>query len=816
MIAQIAVSAAVYAIDKPYSYAVPPGMELMPGERVMVPFGRGNRSTEGVVLSLEEGDEAELKCVDRVLDQEPVLDDAMLRLAAFVRERYFCTFYQAVRAILPVGLWFQIQDTFTLAAGRPWAEQSIRKPEAAAVLRFLEDLGGAGTYSALRRAFPDDGQLQGALRYLLNKKWVSAQTDFLRRAGDKTERLAVLSNCAEEAMDYARRKEKSAPVQAAVLELLCSVGSCTVKELCYYTGATAATVRRLEKLGYVHLEDRPVLRCRQIVPAKLDGPLVLNAAQAAAYETLAEKLQSDAPGVALLYGVTGSGKTAVYLQLIARCLELGKTALLLVPEIALTPQLLSLLAAHFGREVAVLHSSLPPGERYDQWKRIRAGEARVAVGTRSAVFAPCRNLGMIILDEEQEHSYQSGNTPRYGAREVAIFRGAREKALVLLGSATPSVETMYRAKTGIYTLCSLPDRFNGRALPQVGVVDMKEEIRAGNDSVLSRPLVEAMEQTMARGEQTILFLNRRGASRMLQCVQCGQVPECPRCSVPLTYHSANRRLMCHYCGFSQPVPPRCPQCGGSLKPVGVGTQRVQAELEARFPGIQVARMDADTVNAVNTHEKILERFQKENLPVLLGTQMVAKGLNLDGVTLVGVLDADLSLYVDSYRASETTFNMLTQVVGRAGRGKRPGRALIQTMTPEHRVIALAARQDYDGFYNLEVGLREAKGCPPFLDLYTVTFSGSDEAQVLRGAVVFRDSLLAGLQTGTYGALSCQVLGPAPAAVVKINYHYRYRLVLRTPKSRQLHRLLAYLLGQFGRDRGNRGISVSIDVNGYDE
>ena len=321
---------------------------------------------------------------------------------------------------------------------------------------------------------------------------------------------------------------------------------------------------------------------------------------------------------------------------------------------------------------------------------------------------------------------------------------------------------------------------------------------------------------MARGEQTILFLNRRGASRMLQCVQCGQVPECPRCSVPLTYHSANRRLMCHYCGFSQPVPPRCPQCGGPLKPVGVGTQRVQAELEARFPGIQVARMDADTVNAVNTHEKILERFQKENLPVLLGTQMVAKGLNLDGVTLVGVLDADLSLYVDSYRASETTFNMLTQVVGRAGRGKRPGRALIQTMTPEHRVIALAARQDYDGFYNLEVGLREAKGCPPFLDLYTVTFSGSDEAQVLRGAVVFRDSLLAGLQTGPYGALSCQVLGPAPAAVVKINYHYRYRLVLRTPKSRQLHRLLAYLLGQFGRDRGNRGISVSIDVNGYDE
>lgn len=815
MIAKIAVSAAVYAIDKPYSYLMPPGMELAPGMRVMVPFGPGNRNTEGVVLSVEPGSGDGLKTVDRALDPEPVLDGPMLRLAAFVRDRYFCTFYEAIRAMLPVGLWFQVQDTFTLAPDRPWQDKTIRRKDAATVLRLLEDLGGTAEYAVLHKSISDEQTLRAALRYLLNKKWITAQTDFLRRAGDKTERIAVLSACAEEAMEFARRKKQRAPVQASVLELLCALGTCTVKELCYYTGATAATVRRLEKLGYVTFQDRPVLRCREIRPAALPGPLVLNAEQQAAFETLRRKLLEERSGVALLHGVTGSGKTAVYLKLIAQCLELDRSALLLVPEIALTPQLLSLLAAHFGGEVAVLHSSLPPGERYDQWKQVRSGQARVVVGTRSAVFAPCRNLGMIILDEEQEHSYKSENNPRYCAREVAIVRGTQTGALVLLGSATPSVETMYRAKTGLYTLSTLSARYNGMALPQVELVDMKEEIRDGNDSVLSRPLVEAIRDTMARGEQTVLFLNRRGNSRMLQCVDCGEAPQCPRCSVHLTYHSANRRLMCHYCGFSQPVPTRCPQCGGPLKQVGAGTQKVQAELEEFFPGLEVARMDADTVNAVNTHEKILERFQKENLPVLLGTQMVAKGLNLERVTLVGVLDADLSLYVDSYRAAETTFNLLAQVVGRAGRGQTSGRALIQTMTPEHRVITLAARQDYDGFFEMESELRRVKGCPPFRELYTVTFSGPDEARVIHGAAVFRDSLLACLAASEYRALECQVLGPAPAVVAKINYNFRYRLTVRSRRSRELHRLLAYLLRRFAQDKGNRGVSAFADVNGYE-
>lgn len=814
MLAKVAVSAAVYAIDKPYSYRIPDGMPVAPGMRVMVPFGRGNRRTEGIVLSLEDGEETELKGIDQLLDETPVLDGAMLRLAAFVRERYYCTFYQAIRAALPAGLWFQVRDTFELAPDCLWREKKIRQKDAKAVLQRIEDLGGRAQYADLREGLEEDA-LHDALRYLLNKKWITSQSDFLRRVEDKTEQIAVLSASAEEAMEFAVRRRKSAPMQAAVLELLCAVGSCAVKELRYFTGATAATVRRLEHLGYLQLAQRPALRCREIRPAALTGPLELNGDQQAAFATLSRQMNRTPPGVALLHGVTGSGKTSVYLKLITQCLEAGNTALFLVPEIALTPQLLSLFAAHFGQQVAVLHSSLSAGERYDQWKRVRAGEAKVVVGTRSAVFAPCRNLRLIILDEEQEHSYLSENTPRYHAGEVAIYRGAKERALVLLGSATPSVETMYRAKTGVYAYCMLPKRYNGQALPQVEIVDLKQELRNGNASAISAPLARAMEENLTRGEQTVLFLNRRGASRMLQCVACGGVPECPRCSVHLTYHSANRRLMCHYCGHSEPVPSRCPQCGGPLKQVGVGTQRVQQELAEQFPGIEVARMDADTVSAVNSHEKILERFQRENIPVLLGTQMVTKGLNFQRVTLVGVLDADLSLYLGSYRAAETTFNLITQVVGRAGRGDRAGRAIIQTMTPEHRVLTLAAAQDYAGFYELEIGLRQAKGCPPFRNLFTATFSGPEEIRVLRSAMVFRDSLLKCLAPPEYRQEDCQVLGPAPAPVFKVNYNYRYLLTLRCQGGRPLRRLLAYLLRQFAQDRANRGVTAFVDGNGWE-
>lgn len=815
MIAKIAVAAATFAIDKPYSYQIPEKLELLPGQRVQVPFGQGNRRTEGIVLSVEQGDPAGLKCVERALDEAPFLSETMLKLAAFIRSRYFCTMYDAVRVMLPAGLNFRNQDTYHLTDDRSWQEKKPKQPNALLVLEHLEQLGGSTGEAALRAVIPEEEMLQDTLRYLARKRWIAVDTGFQRRAGEKMEKIATLATSSEEAMAYASQCLR-APMQRAVLEVLCGVGSVSVKELCYFTGAAAATVKRLEKLGYLELSDRQVLRCSQIKPAVLDGPLVLNEEQNAAYEGLCEQMQSQVPGAALLYGLTGSGKTSVYLKLIKACLDMGKSAVLLVPEIALTPQLLSLLAAHFGEQVAVLHSSLSMGERYDQWQRVRKGEARVVVGTRSAVFAPCPDLGLMILDEEQEHSYKSENSPRYAAKDIALWRGVKENALVLFGSATPSVETMYHAKNGDYRLYKLTKRYNGKPLPDVRIVDMREELKQGNDLEFSGELLEAIGKTRDAGKQTILFLNRRGNSRALVCVDCREAPECPRCSARLTYHSANQRMMCHYCGFSQSVPERCPACCGPLKQVGTGTQKLQQQLCELIPDMPVDRMDADTVNAINTHEKILDHFKANKVPVLIGTQMVAKGLNLPDVTLVGVLDADMGLYMGGYRAAETTFNMLTQVVGRAGRGDAPGQAIIQTMVPEHKILSLAANQDYDGFYELEIGLRKMQEYPPFGDVAALTFTGQEEAHVLRGAAKFRDSLNECLKLPHYSTEHCTILGPAPCIVPKINYNFRYRLTLRCAMTRALRELIAHLLRQFALDGSNRGVSVFADVNGFEE
>ncbi len=817
MIGKIAVSAATFAIDKPYSYLIPMDCALAPGQRVIVPFGRANKASEGVVLSVEENpqDISKLKYIQQVLDEGPILTDTQLRLAAFLRERCFCTFFDAIRAMLPSGLWFQSRGVYSLTEDVSWKEKTIRKAGAREVLLEMERLGGTAGEEALKQLGLTEDALEEAVKYLASKKWITAQREFLRRSKDKTERIALLRCSPEEAREYSARKGNTAPQQRAVLDLLCSLGAVSVKELCYFTGASAATVNRLEKLGYLTLEEKPVLRCREIVPAKLEGPLTLNGEQNRCFQGLARQLEAPTPGVALLHGVTGSGKTSVYIALIRRCLELGRTAILMVPEIALTPQLLGLMAAHFGDTVAILHSSLSTGERFDQWKRVKAGEARLVIGTRSAVFAPCEAPGLIILDEEQEHSYKSENNPRYHAREAAIWRGAKEGALVLLGSATPTVESMYKARSGLYQLYSLRTRYNGRQLPGAELVDMRQELEMGNDTSFSVPLRQAILDTHRAGKQTILLLNRRGNSRALVCVDCRQTPECPRCSVRLTYHSANHRLMCHYCGHSQPAPSRCPKCGGPLKPLGTGTQKIQQELAQLFPDLESIRMDTDTVSAVNTHEKILERFQQEKIPILIGTQMVAKGLNLKDVTLVGVLDADLSLYTGGYRAGETTFNLITQVVGRAGRGETPGRALVQTLNPGHQVILLAARQDYEGFYQLELPLRQVQELPPFGDIALVTFVGQEESALLRGAMKFRDSLAQCLSMAEYQTQRCTVLGPAPCPVPKINYNYRYQLTLRCHLTRELRHLLSHLVIQFSKDKENKAITAFVDVNGYD-
>ena len=485
---------------------------------------------------------------------------------------------------------------------------------------------------------------------------------------------------------------------------------------------------------------------------------------------------------------------------------MGKTAIVLVPEIVLTPQMMQKFSAYLGDDAAMLHSALRMSERYDQWKRIRRGEVRVVLGTRSAIFAPLKNLGLIILDEEQETSYQSENAPQYHTRDIAKYLCARDGAVLLLGSATPSIETAWAAEEGAYQKAVLRRRYNDYPLPQVLIADLRDEVKAGNGGTIGGLLRRELVKNLERGEQSILFLNRRGNSRMLLCGECGYVPECPRCSAALTYHSANRRLMCHYCGYSQPTLEYCPDCSGFMKHIGTGTQKVEEELARLFPGTEILRMDGDT--AAGGHEPLLRRFEKERIPILLGTQMVAKGLDFENVTLVGVLAADLSLYIDNYRAAERTFSLLTQVVGRAGRGGKTGRAVIQTYTPENDVICCAAKQDYDSFYQSEIQMRRLRRYPPFADLFAITVSGAEEGAVLRAAASVRN-ILRHIYANDG---ETEILGPAPALVLKVNNRYRYRVLLVGKNDKATRTILHGLLKDFAANPANRSLHIYVDCN----
>ncbi len=740
-VAKIAVSAATYWLDKPYDYLLPPELaeKAKPGMRVHVPFSRGNRRTEGVILAVSEHSDYDqpLKAVLQLLDEEPVLSEEQLKLAFFMRERFFCTVYDAVRAMLPAGLWFD-----------------------------------------------EEGR---------------------RRVNDKSIEMARLAIEPEEAEALRDAKRLRSPGQAAILEQLCAFECLPSHDLLLHTGTKRQALKALEKAGAVELYQKEAYRRPQIHLGATDPLPVLSDEQEKAFTGIDALARSDKAGAALLFGVTGSGKTSVYIHLIDRQLRRGRAVILLVPEIALTPQMIQTFSSHFGNEVAVLHSSLSVGERYDEWKRVRTGKARVVIGTRSAVFAPAPELGLIIIDEEQEETYKSENIPRYNARDVAKYRCAKANCLLLLGSATPDIVSMYAAKTGRYAYFELSTRYNEHELPAVEIVDMKRELRHGNGGSISERLREELQTNIDRGEQSILFINRRGANRLISCGECGYVYRCPRCSVSLTYHSTNRRLRCHYCGYSRRPDEACPDCGGMLKYIGVGTQMVETELKELFPGSEVLRMDADTVAPAGSHEKLLDRFREEKIPIMVGTQMVTKGLNFENVTLVGVISADQSLYAGDYRAGERTFSLITQVVGRSGRGQKPGRAVIQTYTPDNETIVQAASQDYQAFYDSEVGLRKLQHTPPFSELLSITASGMSEEHVFRACRRIRERLDGLITDG-----SAEVLGPAPLAVVKVNNRFRYRVMIYGQANRGLRGIVAGVVMEFCRDKQFADVAIYAD------
>ncbi len=745
-VAKVAVAAARYWVDRPYDYLIPAELKekALPGSRVYVPFARGNRRSEGVILAISDhSDYGKLKSITAVLDDKPVLTPDQIKLALFMRERFFCTVFDAVKAMLPAGLWFD-------NTGR-------------------------------------------------------------RKVGDKTIEMAKLCLPPEEASAIASNKRLRSSAQANLLEMLCSFESLPSRELLQFSGASRQSLKALQKAGLVELYYREAYRRPEIHLGEIEPPPLLNEEQQKAFEGINALACSGKSGAALLFGITGSGKTSVYIHLIMEQLKRGKSAILLVPEIALTPQMIETFSSHFGDDVAVLHSSLSPGERYDEWKRIKAGKARLTIGTRSAVFSPAENLGIIIIDEEQEETYKSENAPRYNARDIAKYRCAQSGALLLLGSATPDIVSMYMAQKGRYAYFELNNRYNDMLLPEVEIVDMKRELRRGNGGNISSRLREELEENISRGEQSILFINRRGANKLVSCGECGYTYKCPKCSVSLTYHSNNRRLMCHYCGFSRWVDESCPECGGALNFIGAGTQMIEQELDQIFPGIGVMRMDTDSVAPVGSHEELFERFRRERIPIMVGTQMVTKGLNFENVTLVGVISADQSLYAGNYKAGERSFSLITQVVGRSGRGSKPGRAVIQTYTPENETIKQAARQDYLDFYKSELELRRIQNLPPYTELFAVSASGQVEEHVVSACRYIK----AWLDDTAGREGKAVVLGPSPLPVVKVNNRYRYRVTVSAGPGSGIRSMLSQIVIQCSTDKRFSDVAVYADNDPLD-
>lgn len=804
----IAVQAATYAIDKLYDYTIPKPLQgkLQVGCRVLVPFGRGNKKVEGMVLLLRPNgcDTARLKAVTELLDTEPVLDAEQIRLAVWLKERLYCTFFDCLRIMLPSGLWFRRKEVYEL----------VRQPQTPLGTPLDEVMALFAEQS--ERTLTDlqtetQGRATGVvLSQLEQNGYIKYRSNIVQKSQDKMEKMLSLAIDPSEAMIQASRGRSA--VQAEVVGLLSDGGEMSQKELAYMTGASDAILRNMVRRGMLQVGYAQQLRMPSDTEVDEIPSPVLSVQQQAAYTGIRELLYTQKPEAALLFGITGSGKTQVYLKLIEDVLEQGKDALMLVPEIGLTPQFVRLFMGRFGDTVAVLHSGLSAGERYDSWKRIRAGCAHVIIGTRSAVFAPVQNLGLIVLDEEQDSAYQSEQSPRYHARDVAKRRVQQANALLLMGSATPSVETYYGGRQGKYPIFQLSERYHGVALPEVTIDDLRGQTRFGWHYTIGRTLYQAIGRNLENQEQSILFLNRRGNSRVIGCSICGWVPECPSCSTTMTYHSVNERAICHFCGASMKMTGQCPQCHAAhLFTEYAGTQKVEEELHTLFPAARVLRMDADTTSRKNAHTHLMEVFGAGRADILIGTQMVAKGLDFDRVTLVGVLDADQSLFAQDYRAHERTFSLITQVVGRAGRRDRQGRAIIQTYHPEDSVLSCAARQDYPQFYEMEMERRQALLVPPIQQIVMLTAVSEQENLVISALLRLKERILS-LMQGQFSDFQYPVLGPTPASVVRVMGRYRYHLILRCPDNKRRRQLISGVMTEFFRDKQNRGVSAFVDLN----
>ena len=811
--AKVAVENTAYHFDRLFDYLIPVEYEefAVPGCRVMVPFGKGNRRRQGVIFELcGTADCAGVKPLSALLDETPVLSQEMLRMARWFRDNYYCTYYEAAKVMLPSGINVHVVTSYRAAEGLDsltLTERSDITPQQRKILEmFIANKGLVLEKKHITEVMnlPVNSTIPDRL---VEKGLLQRTDDAVRNIKDATVKMAAL------APDWEKHTgPKLTPKQREIVNLLSDVQTASVKEICYFTGISQAVVDLLAKKGVVSYFEEEIYRNPYAGAGEGSGGRVtLSEQQQLAFENLYRLYSEDEFRVSLLFGVTGSGKTSVFLRLIDEVLDDGKGIIVMVPEIALTSQTLGKFHERYGSKVAVFHSGLSLAQRMDEWKRVRDGEAQIALGTRSAIFAPFDRIGLVIIDEEQEYTYKSENSPRFHARDAARFRCGYNRALLVLASATPSIETYYNATDGgRYDYQVLTQRYGNAILPDVEKIDISQmDIK---DGIISPRLYQALRDNLESGRQSILLNNRRGFNTFVSCRACNEVITCPNCSVSMTYHSDNKRLMCHYCGYSMPVPHVCPSCGEPfLRFAGHGTQKAEEELARLFPEARILRMDADSMTRRSSYDKKLGDFAAGLYDIMIGTQMVAKGFDFERVTLVGVLLADQALYSDDFRSYERAFSLLTQVVGRSGRGKSRGRAIIQTITPENPVIDMAASQDYRKFYRNEIILRKAMLYPPFADLCMVGFVGSRDEEVSRAAGNFLERLKYYTQRD-YSDVPIRVLGPSPASVKKVSGRYRYKIILKCRNNARFREMMHLLLCESGSDPQSKEVTTFADLN----
>ena len=796
-VAKIALSDVNLGFDKLYSYVIPSDLvhKAKPGIRVLVPFGFGNKSKQGIIFEICRESDEKLKTIISLIDEEPVLNEEMLLLAKYMHESVFCTYYDAVHSMLPAGINHKIIDFYSV--NPDFVSDSLLSDEEKEVFNYLKVKGETAKDTIIKDICITEEQLN----LLFKKNALIKNSDTKRNMGDATQKWVRINSLENDV--------KLTPRQKEVVSLLKDIETASVKELRYFTGVTVSVIDNLVKKGILCYFEKQVFRTpykENVNPNKTE--IVLTEEQQLAFDGLLNKLNQNSGETSLLYGITGSGKTQVFLKLVDSVSAENKGVIVMVPEISLTPQMINIFTSRYGNKIAVFHSAMSMGQRMDEWKRIKNGEALIAIGTRSAIFAPFSNLGLIIIDEEQEHTYKSEKTPRFHTRDLARFRIAYHKGLLCLASATPSIESFTLAKQGKYSLFTLKNRYGKAILPETETVDMKKEILNGNTSSISNTLYEAITETINDKKQVILLLNRRGHNTYISCPDCGYIASCPNCSISLTYHSANKKLMCHYCGYAVSVTQKCPECEKEhLKFMGIGTQKVEEELNLLFPNAKILRVDADSTLSRDSYSKYLSDFAEGKYDILLGTQMVAKGLDFPNVTLVGVLGADSAMYSEDFRSFERSFALLTQVIGRAGRGDNKGRAIIQTFNPESNIIELAKSQDYDSFYEEEIGTRKLMIYPPFCDICVVS-TQSISRNIAEDAI--NDIFLKIKENikEEFSDIKLIILGPSAASVAKVNNRYRFRMIIKCKNNSKFRLMLKKSLDI----KLNNDVSVSVDFN----